>query len=214
MFTGLRGFKDTPGFFSKKFRSTRNKNSGKFHSGYQGNNRQGCISQLLSMMIIATLCAFVHDDYTIAQKQQIVRAQSRRSAAALAYERRCLVDNMTTVRKFSVYLNGVVSGGVAGGESNAIYDKECESLLVLLKKDSGDIELYSPSIYLKQISARAVWNILGTVATALACYNSSHPFLLTLSFLLASLFFILGMMNDFVIDFPVLRWLWGVIPDV
>jgi len=214
----LRRLIDTPSFFSRRIRlynspkSNIRQKRGSTARYWEGSG-QGWIPRILFLMIIATLCGFVHDDYKIAEKKYMDRAQSRKSEAVLAYEKRCLLDNMTTVRKFSVYVNGVVSGRTPGGESNAIYDKECESLLLLLNQDNGDSGLYAPSIYLKELSATTVWNILGTVATAMACYNSDQPSLLILSFLFAAIFFALGMLKDFVIDFPVLRWLWGVVPD-
>lgn len=214
----LRRLIDTPSFFSRRIRfynspkSNLRQKRGSAARYWEGSS-QGWIPRILFLMIIATLCGFVHDDYKIAEKKYMDRAQSRKSEAMLAYEKRCLLDNMTTVRKFSVYVNGVVSGRTPGGESNAIYDKECESLLLLLNQDNGDSGLYAPSIYLKELSATTVWNILGTVATAMACYNSDQPSLLILSFLFAAIFFSLGMLKDFVIDFPVLRWLWGVVPD-
>jgi len=214
----LRRLIDTPSFFSRRIRlyntpKTNLRQKRGSTARYWEGSGQGWIPRILFLMIIATLCGFLHDDYKIAEKKYMDRAQSRKSEAMLAYEKRCLLDNMTTVRKFSVYVNGVVSGRTPGGESNAIYDKECESLLLLLNQDNSDFGLYAPSIYLKELSATTVWNILGTVATAMACYNSDQPSLLILSFLFAAIFFALGMLKDFVIDFPVLRWLWGVVPD-
>jgi len=171
----------------------------------------GIFGRLLGLAVLIAVAAVAIDDYRVARDRHTLKVQTRKHDVALAYEKRCKVDSMTTLRRFSVYLNGVVTGG----ESSPIYDEECENLLILLRGSVEQVDLFSPSVYAKQLPPTAVWNALGAVSTAVACYNASRPTVLATAFLFSAVFFALGMVQNMVTELPVLRWfLGGAGPDL